>query len=293
MVIRGQVFQLPYTPFIFSKTTLNAPTTFNIIIAIDGVQYEYGFVMDKDKIYAEWLYAGSKTMFTRELENPASTEFKYEFPGTNLTGQKKIWEKSTRPDSLFLSTAVGLNSSQLKPIYDWFNSTLEITNNTVNNLDMGKTTNWCDSEQGKQEVINFLKAADIFITDIYAKEQSDLTKAPIEIKQLIETMKATTPHAQIRSYDIQFKHPTDYDDGVFLGFQNESDGTKKMYNLAGYWLEALQKNKVIFFDELNNSLHPLLVRFLINKFNSEKNNTNAPYPDSEFYFPSRLNYNSI
>jgi len=268
---RERIFQLPYTPFLFSKQTIAAPTKFNIIIAIDNIEHEYGFVLNNEKILAEWLHVGSKTLFTRELESLDSSEYK--FPNANLVGQKKTWENSTRPDALFLSTAVGLNNTQLKPIYDWFSSTLEI----IGNVNILKTTPWCESEAGKQEIIQFLKAADFFITDIQAKELTDLTNAPAQIKQILEKLGDISgiQSGNIKSYEIKFKHPTDYDDGVFLDMLNESAGTQKMYNIAGYWLEALQKNKVIFYDELNNSLHPLLVKFLIDQFNSKTKNSNA------------------
>lgn len=270
---RERIFQLPYTPFLFSKETLTAPTKFNIIIIIDNIEHEYGFIMNSEKIFAEWLHTGSKTLFTRELKNLESSEYQYKFPNANLVGQRKTWQNSTRPDALFLSTAVGLNNMQLKPIYDWFSSTLEIREN----VDISKSTSWCNSESGKQEIIQFLKAADFYITDIEAKEHNDFTKAPIEIRQMLEKLN-DLPGVQannIKGYDIKFKHPTDYDDGVFLDKINESKGTQKMYNLAGYWLEALQKNKVIFYDELNNSLHPLLVQFLVDQFNFNNKASNA------------------
>jgi AAA15 family ATPase/GTPase len=267
---RERMFQLPYTPFLFSKHSLNTPTTFNIIIAIDDIEHEYGFVINKEKVLAEWLHVGSKTLFTRELENLEAQDYVYKFPNANLVGQKKTWENSTRPDALFLSTAVGLNNTQLKPIYDWFSSTLEIMGGYINT---SKSVPWCETESGKQEIIQFLKAADFFITDIETKERPPLPNPPPQIKQMLE--KFGDQLGNIKSYDIQFKHPTDYDDGVFLNLINESTGTQKMYSLAGYWLEALQKNKVIFYYELNNSLHPLLVRFLIDQFNSKTKSSNA------------------
>ena len=45
-----------------------------------------------------------------------------------------------------------------------------------------------------------------------------------------------------------------------------------MYNLAGPWLKSLEDGHVVFFDELNNSLHPFLVKFLVNKFNLASSN---------------------
>lgn len=259
-----RIHSLQYMPFAFSKEQLELPSSFNIIVIVDGVQYKYGFVMDADKIHAEWLYADSKTLFTRELKSiDVNFEYIYKFPSGNLTGKKETWKSTTRQDALFLSTAVGLNSEQLKPIYNWFSKLSIFDSRRFANHEMDKTTTSCNSEDGKSkdEIVQFLKTADFYITDIDAKKETvDIANA-----KLPPFLKVTG--GQITRYDIKFKHPTDYNDGRFLGFEDESDGTQKMYKLAGYWLEALQQNKVIIFDELSTSLHTLLVKFLVNYFN--------------------------
>ncbi|MCR9865038.1 AAA family ATPase, partial [Vibrio parahaemolyticus] len=54
----------------------------------------------------------------------------------------------------------------------------------------------------------------------------------------------------------------------------ESDGTKRLFNFAGPWLDALKDGLVLVVDELNTNLHPLLVRYLIGFFHSKKTNPN-------------------
>ncbi|MFO0319200.1 MAG: AAA family ATPase [Neisseriaceae bacterium] len=273
--LQERLFHLPHQPFAFNKETIRLPTKFNIIFIIDDVQYEYGFVIDKYKVYAEWLYKDRQTIFTRELKEIDSLDYIYKFPSGNLSGQKETWKNSTRPDALFLSIAVSLNSIQLKPIYDWFNHTLEIKFN-FNIGDIDKTTTLCDIKFQKQEILDFLQEADFYITDINAKRHNDIAKIPSPVLEGIFKHNFQTINETLANiFDIKFKHPTNYNDGQFLDIRDESDGTQKMYVLAGYWLEALKTNKVIFFDELNNSLHPLLVRFLINKFNFRSKKSNS------------------
>ena len=57
-----------------------------------------------------------------------------------------------------------------------------------------------------------------------------------------------------------------------LDLDDESDGTQKMFALAGPWLDSLAKGNVIVFDELHDNLHPALVRFLVNRFHDPKTN---------------------
>jgi AAA15 family ATPase/GTPase len=44
------------------------------------------------------------------------------------------------------------------------------------------------------------------------------------------------------------------------------------FAFAGPWLDIMAKGRVLFIDELDTSLHPLLVRFLIENFHNGKTN---------------------
>mgnify|MGYP000843943103 FL=1 len=44
---------------------------------------------------------------------------------------------------------------------------------------------------------------------------------------------------------------------------DESNGTRQLFLYAGSLLDVLEKGRVFFVDELDTSLHPLMVRFLI------------------------------
>jgi len=56
----------------------------------------------------------------------------------------------------------------------------------------------------------------------------------------------------------------------------ESAGTKKLFEIAGPIIKALEQGNVIFIDEIDSRLHPTLVRFLVMMFNSiSKNPKNA------------------
>ncbi|MBL7205766.1 MAG: ATP-binding protein, partial [Desulfobacteraceae bacterium] len=76
---------------------------------------------------------------------------------------------------------------------------------------------------------------------------------------------------------LLFMHPSsDNGEDVALDFDEESAGTRKLFTLAGPWLDVLDKGLVFFMDELDTSLHPLLVRFLLSLLhNPETNRHNA------------------
>ena len=56
---------------------------------------------------------------------------------------------------------------------------------------------------------------------------------------------------------------------------DESDGTKKLFELTGAIIETLDKGEVLVIDELDNSFHTKITEEIIKLFHSEKNINNA------------------
>ena len=56
---------------------------------------------------------------------------------------------------------------------------------------------------------------------------------------------------------------------------DESDGTQKIFALAGYWLNILKNGHTLVVDELHAHLHPKLVKFLIDLFHDPKANAHG------------------
>src|SRR5579872_2565569 len=122
----------PYSPYKFSNRTRKSPSEFQITFAQEGTRYEYSFTMGPDRIEKERLieYAPSRVrakgreMFVRTWDRQKKNYF-WKF-SSFLKGQREVWSKSTRPVSLFLSTAIQLNSEQLRPVFDWFQKRLVV-----------------------------------------------------------------------------------------------------------------------------------------------------------------------
>ena len=60
-----------------------------------------------------------------------------------------------------------------------------------------------------------------------------------------------------------------------LSIDSQSDGTKQWFSLAGRAIDALQRGSVLVVDELDSSLHPLLVKELIGLFKNGAVNKNS------------------
>jgi AAA15 family ATPase/GTPase len=59
---------------------------------------------------------------------------------------------------------------------------------------------------------------------------------------------------------------------TFNFFEDESEGTIKYFSLAGPIIDTLENGKILFIDELDSKLHPLLTQSIINLFNNKKSN---------------------
>ncbi|MEX1198162.1 MAG: ATP-binding protein [Pseudohongiellaceae bacterium] len=268
-----QLDEIPVTPFRFSKATVREPCVFEVLIHHGNVRYQYGFAATRGEVHEEWLFAFPKgraqTWFHREL-NPDTGEHEYQF-GDKLTGDKDVWRRATRPNALFLSTAVQLNSKQLQPVFDWFAQKLHIVG--VGGLMPHFSMQWCQDNR-KERVLEFLKAADFAISDLQVEEEDFSSEAiptdvPAEIRSFLS--REFKDKKQLRLYT---SHQSDSGDAVQLELGEESDGTQKMFSFAGPWLDSLEKGNVLFIDELHDNLHPLLVRFLVGLFHSPTTNRN-------------------
>jgi uncharacterized protein len=72
---------------------------------------------------------------------------------------------------------------------------------------------------------------------------------------------------------VTLSHLTDNpDEPAALDFNEESHGTQTLFKTAGAWLNVMSNGEVLLVDEVDTSLHPLLVRFLIERFHSSKIN---------------------
>lgn len=272
---KGQVGEeLPYEPFRLSKKSREQDSEFEVIFIVDKIKYQYGFSYNKTHITEEWLFAYPKKKaqkwFMRAWD-PKNNEYVWDF-GRSFTGEKQTWVNSTRSNSLFLSTAVQLNSSLLQPIFNWFIDTLQIAN--VHGWGIGFSASQCEDTTNKDRILNFLRNADASIDDInFKKEKFDISSLPDDLPSELKNIVVE----KMEGEDIVDIKLMKRDlDGELIPFdvEDESDGTRRLFSFAGPWLDALENGKVLFVDELNSNLHPLLVRYLIKFFHSSKTNPN-------------------
>lgn len=258
--------ELPVTPFRFDSECRNLPTSFEVICIADGdVRYQYGFSATPHEVTDEWLYvwpSGRMQVWFERSRSETSGEPSWKF-GRKLTGDREVWRRATRPQALFLSTAISLNSTQLKPLYDWFRERLHVA--SVGGWSPSFSLEYCN--KNRTDIVGFLTAADLAVTDIRIVEEDFSPEKFPELKDLDEKFPG-----EKTIVDVFLRHQPKGGKSAELEMAEESHGTQKMFALAGPWLDSLDKGNVIVFDELHDNLHPALVRFLINRFHDPEAN---------------------
>jgi uncharacterized protein len=257
-------------PFALEARTKTLPVEMEAIFVKDGVRYQYGFAATPEKVTAEWLRvyksARAQQWFNREL-NQITGEEEFEF-GPFLKGEKQIWKTSTRPNALLLSTAVQLNSEQLKPIFDWILDLVVFENGHPPILEHTVSFIRQNPSNGVSEL---LQAGDTGISSVSLLKRKTFGH---QLRMDFTTGKLETSASEGEQDFPVFGHFSNDGEASFE-FTDESQGTQRLFSFAGPFFEILRDGKTLFVDELDNSLHPFLVRQLIAMFHDPEINKNG------------------
>lgn len=262
----GQQFNCP--TFKLDAKSKEEPSEFEITFIDQDTRYQYGFSLTPERVVAEWLLvyktAKPQMWFNRHFDTKSEKD-EYEF-GSHLTGQRALWQESTRANALFLSKAVDLNSERLRPIFLWIIENLIIFQAGTQPI-FNFSISYAQTEEAKIELLRFLNAADLSIANL-SFENKKMKHVALNIedsKSLVQTF------TEVETLMPLFLHKAEDGSNTFE-LSDESTGTQRLFAFAGPILDVLKNGRVLIVDELDNSLHTLMVNFLVEQFHSTKNN---------------------
>lgn len=261
---------IPREPFAWG-TPLNEPSLFEVHFVVKQSRYRYGFVVDDRIVREEWLDAWPNSRKERWFHRD---EQRFTF-GTRLQDVPKVIEEATRPNALFLSTAVQLKQDRLLPIMQWFSNiyvilpsgpgrrpSTEIPREIRRLLPTRKFRRPTVSEgpslllqlhkadpRHRQQFIEFIKQADIGVLDIRLVPDS----------------------GRASGYRTILKHACEVED-AWLDLEEESQGTQTLYAMTSHFLAAVENGSLVLVDELEASLHPKIAEAIVRQFNSPETN---------------------
>ncbi|MHC1770914.1 MAG: ATP/GTP-binding protein [Flexilinea sp.] len=253
------------TPFCLDKNSKDKESSFEVYFTDptdnSGKSFNYGFCLDAHGVSEEWLNKKSKTsreysriFYRRRDENildlcglPAKTK-------SNI-------EIALEDEVLIVSLGAKLKIDKLKAVRDWFQ--------------MNEFTNFGDPVE---DFFLHQKLPRGFVEDAVVQENVAKFISTFD-KQIKGFHIEEVPGAkddEKKYYHVDTIHKkADSDNEATIPLQNESAGTLKMFALYPDMHAVLEKGSVLFVDELNARLHPLLVRnillaFLDPQINSKK-----------------------
>ena len=249
--------RLDAEPFSLDLTSGDEPTSFEIQFTLNNSKFRYGFDYTAEAIIAEWLYEKRPGEREFELFLRSGSEFKI----SKTRFAEGLGKQTATPDNrLFVSLVAQLNGKVSQSILDWF-SNIEYMSGMDGNGYSGKTLRTIFyQENGNEEIMNLLHQTHLGFNGI----------------------KVSMNLGEEDSVDSKTIHDIYDADGKVVGQKEfptdkmESEGTKKMIEIAGPIVDAIRLGQILIVDELDAKLHPFLTRKIIGLFmNKEFNKTGA------------------
>lgn len=260
--------EIEVRPFKLTAESRAADSEFEVTFVEQGVRYEYGFSCNRERFTEEWLIAyplGRAQKWFHRVFDPEVETDAYKFSSTFLGGrQRRSWAAQTRPNALFFSTAIQLNNEQLKPAFDWFKSRLRVIDSD-HRLVPSFTLHRCAEDAGRSRIVEFMNSADLSIADIQVKTTSFEDLIPNDMLASIRAMLVKDMAGQKLVEPLFFHKDVNTQEPVEFANSEESDGTRALFAFAGPWLDVIENERVLVVDELDTSLHPLLVHDLVKR----------------------------
>ncbi|HEY3857114.1 MAG TPA: ATP-binding protein [Verrucomicrobiae bacterium] len=268
---------IPVKPFRLHSMTEQEPSFFEAIFLQNGKRYRYGFEANREAIVAEWLFSQVDSiretrLFTREGEI---------IDPTDAFKEGKGLEKRTRPNALFLSVAAQFNGETASEVMQWLSQIRDISGlDDVSYMNFtAKLIN--DAEYGPL-IGELVKQADIGIEKLerqditYGKKAGTTKKDSLKSTLQILLESVAEGGFIVKTFHQRFDTKDQPAGKVEFDLRaEESAGTQKFVAMTGPFLRTLRDGAILFVDELEARLHPLLTKALVGLFNSSANRRNA------------------
>jgi hypothetical protein len=260
-------------PFLLDWQTRSRPSFFETVFLLEGRQYRYGFEVDKAQVVSEWLFHVPKikevALFVREGQEISVR------PGFK---EGKDLEARTRKDALFLSVTALFNGVVAQRVQVWFDN-FAIETGLQDDRFREFTVDCLRDPKQREVILDFVRKLDLGVEEIIVPDSLSAEMLPkhwsddAKGKFLAEMPQEIYIRHFIAASVGAIADPNNY---VLLDLdKQESQGTRKLVSMAGPLWSILRYGHVLFVDELDARLHPLMTRRIIELFHSPLTNPNG------------------
>ncbi|GAX37700.1 AAA family ATPase [Nodularia sp. NIES-3585] len=265
-------------PFGLSTETEAQPSLFEIVFILDGKKYRYGFEATEERVISEWLFYVPKKRETRLFER----NYKESIDTYNISKTFKGGgiDSKTRHNALFLSVAAQFNVEIAEKILDWLTRKLQIISG-LDKINLNYTVSClAEGNDNREEIIQLIKKLDLGIREISLNEtENALHSLPKDTSPVVkEIMIKMIAKQKPKPKSIQTGHQKFDGKGNHISLElfdlenQESEGTQKIFSIAGLLVNTLKNGDVLIFDEFDARLHPLISKAIVDIFNSPETN---------------------
>lgn len=287
---------IPVHPFRLDAANLKELSKFEFEFRQLGTNYLYGFELNAQKIFSEWLYEIKKTteemLFERSSNGDEKT--KVTFGSTVKKKDKEFLEyvaRGTRPNQLFLTESVDRNVDYFKPVYNWFAETLVVI---YPDTRFAITPYVAGGETLVNQVVDYLEKFDtgvcgfqlvpIEVKDVFPSELLRKLSENIKPGQHGTVVSTSANNAsyivdkdtggELKTSKLMLKHTMgECNEQTLFEMDEESDGTIRLIDLIPILNDPKEHNRVYLIDELDRSLHPDLSHAFIEFFLQDRAST--------------------
>ena len=269
-------------PFKLDRVSADKPSCFEIVFFVKDTKYCYQLELDQHQVYLEKLSYYKTTqpimLFERTLKDGQS-DIQFNPKGDKIIAAAKemISVNCLKNISFFVArNQVNVNLPIIDAAKDWLrNQLMDVISPTT------RLTSYAQKQASENEdlisyLVQFLHEADFNITDIstdiiskqltdeaikFLTEDNDDTDED-SIKETERIKKERT----VKQIQTTFEHTVENDNGketYQMDKKYESTGTIRTFGIEAAIFEALQTNAVLPIDELETSLHPMLLEKIL------------------------------
>lgn len=262
------------SPFILDQDTQDKPSAFELTFFIKNnegrnIRYRYGFTVSREKVFQEYLYAVNNK---REVELFFREGQKIEFSQSLFKEGSRLVLESVRENASFLSLCAQANGVIAGSIVSYLRSIRVLSgHDDLHSFAFSENP----GKEKKDRIISFLHYADLQIEDFrkVANYMDFSSSSDSLLREYYNEMYPEKPRPE-----LQYAHAV-YKDNKKVGIQyisekDESAGTNRLFDYAYFILDVLDSGGMLFIDEFDSSLHPLIVENIIRLFNSSVENPN-------------------
>ncbi len=262
-------------PFKLDPACLTQPSKFELTAVINGIRTLYGIEVTRERVTSEYLVAYPKgrpqVWFERDWD---AEKGKYEWSkSTEHFKHDAALREKTRENAAFVSVAAQFNQEQCLLVWKFLSEDALALDLIAHPPDWTRSLEMLRDPAAHQKIVEALKIADLGIQD--ARIRKAERRSLFEIKIAPPTVRSPEPDPMAvgmkKHMDRLFPpdrpellHRT-IDGGVApLDFETEeSSGTQRYFNLLGEWLKLKEPSRLLVADEIETSLHPILLNSLI------------------------------